>query len=134
MSMAHALEVRAPFLDHKVLEFSATIPSSLKLRGRTTKFLLKKSLAGEDPQEVLSRKKHGFTMPLAEWLRKDLREMVEDCLFSPRALQRGLFKATTLRSLWSRHLAQQNDYSHQLWLLMMLELWHREYLDSHVHH
>ena len=134
MSMAHALEVRAPFLDHKVLEFSATIPSSLKLRGRTTKYLLKQSLAGDVPPEVITRKKHGFTMPLAEWLRKDLREMVEECLFSPRAIQRGLFRTTSLRSLWCRHLSQQHDYSHQIWLLMMLELWHREYLDTHVHH
>ena len=132
MSMAHALEVRAPLLDHKVLEFSATIPSSLKLRGRTTKFLLKEALAGNVPQEVLTRKKHGFTMPLAEWLRKDLREMVEDCLFSPKAVQRGLFKTTAVTRLWNAHLSHQADYSAHIWLLMMFELWYREYLDSHV--
>jgi len=132
MSMAHALEVRAPLLDHKVLEFSATIPSALKLRGRTTKSLLKEALAGDIPEEILTRKKHGFTMPLAEWLRKDLREIVEDCLFSPRAVQRGLFQTPTVTKLWNDHLSKQIDYSAHIWLLMMFELWHREYLDNHV--
>ena len=129
MSMAHGLEVRAPILDHKVLEFTATLPSSLKLKGRTTKYLLKRVLEGRVPAEVMTREKHGFTMPMAEWLRGSLREMVEDCLFSPRSVQRGFFQQGVIRHLWGEHLVRKQDYSHHLWLLMNLELWHREYLD-----
>ena len=131
MSMAHALEVRAPLLDHKFLEFTATLPSSLKLQGRTTKVLLKRILDGRVPAEVTTRAKHGFTMPIAEWLRGDLRELVEDCLFSPRSVQRGLFNQAMVRTFWTDHRTERRDYSHHLWLLMIFELWHREYLDSH---
>jgi asparagine synthase (glutamine-hydrolysing) len=129
MSMAHALEVRAPLLDHKLLEFTATIPSSFKLKGRTTKYLLKQVMHKYLPARVLTRQKHGFTMPVGEWLKGPLRAMVEECLFSPRARQRGLFNPGAVRSLWATHLSGKQDYSHHLWMLLMLELWHREYLD-----
>lgn len=132
MSMAHGLEVRAPLLDHKLLEFTATLPTSLKLKGRTTKVLLKRTMAGRVPQQVLTRTKHGFTMPVADWLRKSLRELVEDCLFAPRTLQRGFFNPAFLKHLWAEHLNGRHDFSHHLWLLLMFELWHREYLDHHV--
>ncbi len=130
MSMAHALEVRAPLLDHKFIEFSATLPSSLKLNGRTTKYLLRRGLAGHVPDSVLTREKHGFTMPLAEWLRGPLRPMLEDTLLSPRATQRGLFHTRAIQDLCEAHVRQRQDYSHQLWQLLMLELWHQTYLDS----
>lgn len=130
MSMAHALEVRAPLLDHKFIEFSATLPPSLKLNGRTTKYLLRRGLAGHVPDSVLTREKHGFTMPLAEWLRGPLRPMLEDTLLSPRATQRGLFHTRAIQDLCQAHVRQRQDYSHQLWQLLMLELWHQAYLDS----
>jgi len=129
MSMAHALEVRAPLLDHKLLEFTATIPSSLKLKGRTTKYLLKEVMHKYLPSRVLTRPKHGFTMPVGEWLRGPLRGMVEDCLFSSRSVQRGFFNSGVIRHLWDEHLLRKQDYSHHLWLLINLELWHRAYLD-----
>lgn len=129
MSMAHALEVRAPLLDHKFIEFSATLPSTMKLREHTTKYLLRQSLRGHVPDGVLARKKQGFTMPLAAWLRGPLRSMVEDTVLSQRALQRGLFNGKALKDLWSAHLDRRCDNSHQLWQLFMLELWHQEYLD-----
>ncbi|MBS0151299.1 MAG: asparagine synthase (glutamine-hydrolyzing) [Nitrospira sp.] len=129
MSMAHALEVRAPLLDHKLVELSATLPSAMKLNGHTTKYLLRQSLRGHVPDSVLNRKKQGFTMPLAGWLRGPLRPMVEDTVLSQRAFQRGLFHRQALRDLWSAHLDHRADYSHQLWQLFMLELWHQEYLD-----
>ena len=130
MSMAHALEVRAPLLDHKFIEFSATLPSSLKLNGRTTKYLLRRGLAGHVPDSVLTREKHGFTMPLAEWLRGPLRPMLEDTLLSSRATQRGLFHTRAIQDLCEAHVRQRQDYSHQLWQLLMLELWHQTYLES----
>jgi len=132
MSMAHALEVRAPLLDHKLLEFTATIPSSLKLKGHTTKYLLKEVMRKHLPSRVFTRPKHGFTMPVGEWLKGPLRGMVEECLFSPRARQRGLFHPKAVQSLWSSHLSGKQDASHKLWMLLMFELWHREYLDHHV--
>ncbi len=132
MSMAHALEVRAPLLDHKLLEFTATIPSSFKLKGRTTKYLLKQVMRKYLPSRVLTRKKHGFTMPVGEWLKGPLRPMVEDCLFGSRARQRGLFNPRALKSLWANHHSGKQDYSHHLWMLLMFELWHRAYLDHHA--
>ena len=129
MSMAHSLEVRAPLLDHKLIEFTATLPSSLKLKRRTTKYLLKQVMRKYLPTDVLTRRKHGFTMPLRQWLKGPLREMVEDCLFSPVASQRGLFNGTFTRKMWSEHLSEKEDRSHQLWMLLMFELWHRQYLD-----
>lgn len=129
MSMAHSLEVRAPLLDHKLIEFTATLPSSLKLKGRTTKYLLKEVMRKYLPADILSRPKHGFTMPLGQWLKGPLREMVEDSLLGTIARQRGLFNGSFTKMLWSRHASGQEDYSHQLWMLLMFELWHRQYLD-----
>ena len=129
MSMAHSLEVRAPLLDHKLIEFTATLPSSLKLKRRTTKYLLKQMMRKYLPTDVLTRPKHGFTMPLRQWLNGPLREMVEDCLSGPIASQRGLFNRTFTQKIWSEHLSGKEDHSHQLWMLLMFELWHREYLD-----
>jgi asparagine synthase (glutamine-hydrolysing) len=130
MSMAHALEVRAPLLDHKFLEFTASLPASMKLNGGQTKVLLRRLIEGSIPPEVRNRKKHGFTMPLAEWLRGSLRELVEDILNSRCAVERGYFNPLYVRSLWDQHLNRKQDYAHHIWLLLMFELWHREYLDS----
>lgn len=132
MSMAHALEVRAPLLDHKFLEFTAGLPASMKLNGSQTKVLLRRLIEESIPPEVRNRKKHGFTMPLTEWLRGSLRELAEDTLYSRCAVERGYFNPQYVRSLWNRHLNGNQDYAHHIWLLLMFELWHREYLDSVV--
>jgi asparagine synthase (glutamine-hydrolysing) len=129
MSMAHSLEVRAPLLDHKLIEFTATLPSSLKLKRRITKYLLKEVMRKYLPSDILSRPKHGFTMPLGQWLKGPLREMVEDCLSCSTTRQRGLFNAKLTQALWSEHASGQVDHSHRVWMLLMLELWHRQYLD-----
>jgi len=131
MSMAHGLEVRSPLLDHKLLEFAATLPTGLKLKGQMTKVALRRVMKERVPREILTRRKQGFTMPVAEWLRKPLRAIVEDCLFAPRSIHRGLFNGAFLRRLWSDHLHKRRDYSQHLWLLMVFELWHRKYLDDH---
>lgn len=131
MSMAHALEVRAPLLDHKLIEFTATLPPSLKLKGKTTKYLLKQIMGNRLPSNVFTREKHGFTMPVGEWLRGPLSEMVEASLFSSVAQSRGLFNTKFVRSLWQNHLSRRADYSHHLWMLLMFELWCLRYLDAH---
>lgn len=134
MSMATSLEVRAPLLDHKVIEFAAQVPSDLKFRGRTSKYFLKRYLEGKVPRSVIHRQKMGFSIPLAEWLRGELRPIAEDLLFSQRAQARGYFVPERVRSLWESHQRKLRDHSSRLWGLMMLELWHRAFLDQIPEH
>lgn len=132
MSMAHGLEVRAPFLDHRVVEFIAALPSELKLRHRTTKFVLREAMRSFLPPEVLFKPKHGFEAPIGRWLRRELRESVEDILFSTRARQRGLFDPRAVRRLWADHLEGISNAGHRLWILLMLELWLQMFMDQPV--
>ena len=90
-SMACSLEARSPFLDYRLVEWAATLPEHLKLRGRTSKYLLKRAMADRLPPRVVQRRKAGFGVPVAEWLRGELRPMLEDLLLSPRFGQRGYF-------------------------------------------
>ena len=124
-SMAHALEVRSPLLDHTVVELAAGLPSALKLHGRQEKYLLAQVAAARLPASLLGRPKHGLTIPLARWLRHDWREVADDCLFSPTAHSRGLFEPKFVRSLWDGHQAGRDLHTHHLWLLVMVELWQR---------
>ncbi|MGH7398751.1 MAG: asparagine synthase-related protein, partial [Candidatus Rokuibacteriota bacterium] len=130
MSMASSLEVRAPLLDHKVIEFAARVPVDLKYRGWTSKYLLKRHLEGRVPREVIHRRKQGFDIPLAGWLRRELRPMAEDLLFSPRALGRGYLRPEALRRVWQGHQQGTRDASREVWTCMVLELWHRIFLDQ----
>jgi asparagine synthase (glutamine-hydrolysing) len=125
-SMAHALEVRSPLLDHTLVEFAAGMPSSLKLHGRQEKYLLARVAADRLPAALVGRPKHGLTIPLARWLRHEWRDVAEDCLFSSTAEGRGLFESKFVRALWEGHQAGKDLYTHHLWLLVMLELWHRQ--------
>jgi asparagine synthase (glutamine-hydrolysing) len=130
MSMATSLEVRAPLLDHKVVEFAASVSPDLKYRGSTSKYLLKRHLDGRVPNSAIHRPKQGFELPVAAWLRGNLREMAQDLLLSPRALGRGYVDPARVRVLWRRHLGRVQDHSAQLWMLMVLELWHRTFVDQ----
>jgi asparagine synthase (glutamine-hydrolysing) len=130
MSMAVSLETRPPLLDHKVVEFVATLPPRFKLKGFESKHILKKAAARLVPQEILSRKKQGFRLPIAEWLRSQLRGTAEDLLLGPTATRRGYFKKSELETLWRDHLSGHRDNAHQVWSLILLELWHRKYIDD----
>jgi asparagine synthase (glutamine-hydrolysing) len=130
MSMANGLEVRAPLLDHKVIEFAATVPPDLKYRGRESKYLLKRHLAGRVPRSVVHRPKHGFEIPLARWLRGELRDVAHDLLFAPRSLARGYFRPERVRVMWAEHQRGTRDQASGIWSLMMLELWHRTFVDQ----
>jgi asparagine synthase (glutamine-hydrolysing) len=132
MSMANSLEVRSPLLDHKLIEFAATVPPHLKFRGRTSKYLLKRHLEGRLPVSVIHRRKQGFEIPLVQWLRGELRGMAEELLLSPRALGRGYVRPEAVRALWERHQRGLRDHSAHLWALMVLELWHRTFVDRPV--
>jgi asparagine synthase (glutamine-hydrolysing) len=129
-SMGNALETRAPFLDHELLEFAAACPPGLKLRGTTGKFLVKKALEPHLPREVLYRRKMGFGMPVAEWFRGELGELAGDLLLSPRALQRGYFRREALERLFDEHRSLAQDHGYRLWTLLFLELWFREFVDG----
>lgn len=128
-SMANSLEARSPFLDHKVIEFAASLPGNLKTRGTTTKFLLKKVASRLVPPEAIYRRKWGFGMPIGRWLRSDLSELVNECLFTNRFYQRGLFEKSAIERLWREHQTATKDHTWKLWNLLMLELWYREFID-----
>jgi asparagine synthase (glutamine-hydrolysing) len=129
-SMAVSLEARSPFLDHHLMEFAASLPARYKLRGLTTKYLLKHALKGLLPAENLTRSKMGFGVPIRRWFRNELKSFLEDNILSGKALGRGYFKAEVVRHLVDEHTDGRRDYSHQLWTLLMLELWHQEFIDG----
>jgi len=128
MSMAHSLEARCPFLDHRLLEFAATIPPHLRFHGWTTKYILKRTLERLLPKEILWRRKQGFGVPIRAWFRDDLAELASDLLLSPRAVQRGYFDARALRALVQDHVTGRADHGEQLWMLVNLEVWHRVFV------
>jgi asparagine synthase (glutamine-hydrolysing) len=130
MSMACSLEVRAPLLDHKIIEFAASLPPRLKFRGSVSKFLLKRHVASRVPAADVHRRKQGFELPLATWLRGDLRETAHDLLFSTRASGRGYVRPEAVKQIWDAHQSGSRNQSSQLWALMVLELWHRQYMDT----
>ena len=124
MSMAHGLEVRAPFLDHRLVEMVARLPGRTKVPGAATKPLLRAALDGRIPKSAWDRPKHGFTAPISRWLGNGLRDCVEEKLFSPSSLGRELFDQKGLRRLWEDHLGGRGDHAHELWMLLMLETWY----------
>lgn len=124
-SMACSLEARSPFLDHRLVEFAASLPCSLKLRRGVSKFLLKRAMRGVLPDRILHRRKMGFGVPVGRWLRGELRPLLEETLFSPRALSRGYFRPEAVRQLVDRHVLGVRDETPWIWGLLMLELWHQ---------
>ena len=130
MSMAVSLEAREPLLDHKLLEFAATVPTSLKLKDGRGKYLLRKVLERRIPQEILERGKHGFEAPIGEWLRGPLAPMADALLSDGRLRDRGVFNDREVTRLWTEHRDGRADHRHRLWQLMMLELWFRQFIDK----
>jgi asparagine synthase (glutamine-hydrolysing) len=126
MTMANSLELRVPLLDHKMLEFAASIPESLKVRGLTTKYIFKEALAKRVPHEILHRKKAGFPVPYAQWLRTDLKDWVRSVILDSRSLSRGYFRRETIESL-IEHDAKFQTYPKEILSLVSLELWHRAF-------
>jgi asparagine synthase (glutamine-hydrolysing) len=110
------------------MEFAARLPVRLKMRGGQLKYLLKRTFADLLPKENVQRRKMGFGVPLGAWLLGELRAMTQETLFSTRALQRGYFQRKALERLFSEHLEARTDHSFVLWNLLMLELWHQEFL------
>ena len=129
-SMAHSLEARSPFLDHKVMEFAASLPADLKLKGMESKYLLKHTLSDIVPPEILKRRKMGFGVPLDVWFRNDLKEMAYDVLLDKKSVERGYFRKEYLVRLLDDHVSKRYDHSYRIWALLFLELWHRMFVDG----
>ncbi len=129
MSMLHSLEVRVPFLDHTLVEYGFSLPSHLKLRGKTTKWILKKAFADRLPGAIVRRRKHGFDVPVGEWFKGELREVIEDVASVNAVTRRGLFNPRRVQEIIKDHQDGKRDYNNHLWILLSLELWQRRYLD-----
>jgi asparagine synthase (glutamine-hydrolysing) len=129
-SMAHSLEVREPLMDHPLVEWLATLPSSLKVRGSEGKFLLKKAMEPHLPNDILYRPKMGFSVPLARWFRGPLRQRVRDAVLGPRLEMTGWFNRPYLEHLVDAHQSGARDYSASLWTLLMFESFLRQVLDG----
>ena len=129
MTMANSLELRVPLLDHKILEFAASLPANFKVRRFTTKYLLKKTLKDKLPKEILGRRKAGFPVPYQSWLRTEMREWLVDILLDRETLARGYFKKRCIERLISDD-ATRGGFSKELLSLATLELWHRAFLEK----
>ena len=128
-TMAVSWAARSPFLDHHVIEFAASLPQNLKLRRLTGKYLLKKVLRKLLPSENLTRRKMGFGVPIGHWFRGKMQPFLREVILSEKALGRGLFKPEAVKQLVDLHVRAERDYSHQLWTLLMLELWFNRFID-----
>jgi asparagine synthase (glutamine-hydrolysing) len=129
-SMAHSLEVRAPLLDYTLVEYVASLPLSLKVRDGTSKYIFRKLLERHLPPSVFAKRKQGFAVPKGAWFRGELRAAARERLLDPRALGRGYIRRGALEEMLAHHEAGRRDYSDWIWCLLVLEEWHRTFLDT----
>jgi asparagine synthase (glutamine-hydrolysing) len=129
-TMAYSVEARSPFLDHHVMEFAAALPADLKLRGTNGKRLLKSALRGVIPDAVLDRPKMGFGVPLPRWFREDLRDLPGEILLDSGARTRTYVRREAVEQMIREHHEKTADHSLRLWVLLQLEHWHREVVES----
>jgi asparagine synthase (glutamine-hydrolysing) len=125
-SMAHSLEVRAPILDHKVMELTASMPSSLKLQGMNSKYIFKKALKELLPETVLQRRKMGFAVPLAQWFRNDLKELAASAIFGRNGST--FLNESTVKRLWQEHQSGLRNRATELWTILMFRVWEHQFL------
>ncbi len=129
MSMAASIESRVPFLDHKLVEYTAKMPTKMKLRGRETKWILREAMKGILPEEILTRSKMGFPVPVGNWFRNEFRHIVEENVLSERTLQRGIFNADFVKQIVAEHNAGAN-HDERIWFLVNFEMWQRRFIDG----
>ncbi|HEX3660846.1 MAG TPA: asparagine synthase (glutamine-hydrolyzing) [Acidobacteriaceae bacterium] len=131
MTMANSIELRVPFLDHKLLEFAASLPENLKVRGLTTKYIAKRALASRIPEPILKRRKAGFPVPFGSWLRTDMKNFVYDVLLDRTTLERGYFNRACIEGLLQAN-TESGAGAKEVLSLLTLELWHRAFLSSNA--
>ena len=124
--MANSIELRVLLLDHRLLEFAATLPTRFKVRRFSTKYIAKKVLGGRVPSEILNRRKTGFPVPYSSWFRTDLRDWLSDISLDRTTLSRGYFQKKAIEHLLAEHL-RSGQYSKEIFSLATLELWHRSF-------
>jgi len=129
-SMMVSLEARVPFLDHQLVEFAASVPPHLKMKGNATKHLLKRVAERLLPHEVIHRPKQGFAVPIESWVRREWSEMSHELVLGGRALARRNFNPRFLNRIMTEHRCGRRDHSATIWALMVLELWFREMIDD----
>ncbi len=129
MSMANSLETRAPILDYRVVEYAATIPANLKLKDKESKYILKTTMERLLTDETLYRKKMGFSVPLANWFRNEIKQIAESKLFSANNGLSQFFKPDEVKTIWQQHQSSERDYSSELWSMLAFELWWARYID-----
>ena len=132
MSMATSIESRVPFLDHRLVELCASMPSHLKLRGRTGKWVLRNVMRGVLPEAILTRPKMGFPVPLKAWFADSFNRMAGEILLDESTRRRGLFAPACVERILGEHKERRRDFSNHIWLMMNIELWARMFLDSPV--
>ena len=130
MTMAASIELRVPFLDHKLVEFAFSLPSSAKVTMRHSKYIFKKYAEKVIPKKIVYRKKRGFPVPIKQWLRGELFSVVYDLLLSSKAKNRGFFDAKYIQKMLERHASGYEDLSKNIWNLVILELWMRSFIDE----
>jgi len=130
MSMGASIEARVPFLDHKLVEFAARLPQHLKVSGLRSKIVLKRLAERYIPQETIYRRKVGFTVPLTRWFAGPWRGLINDVLLSDRCLDRGYYNADVVRGIVSDHVQRRVDREQGIWLMLVLEIWHRLFVDD----
>jgi asparagine synthase (glutamine-hydrolysing) len=129
MSMAASIESRVPFLDHKLVEFTAQMPERMKIRGRDTKWILREAMKGILPAEILRREKMGFPVPIGNWFRREFRNVVDEYVLSERSLSRNIFNSNYVREIVARHNAGEN-HDERIWFLVNFEIWQRQFIDG----
>jgi asparagine synthase (glutamine-hydrolysing) len=130
MSMACSLEIRSPFVDPRMVEFAAALPDRMKVRGRKLKYLLRRVAERYLPREITRRPKQGFGFPVGQWMRRDLKALVESRLGDSRLVAHGVFRPEAIARLLEEHMGGRVDHSYRLWLLLNLEIWHEIYIDG----
>ena len=128
--MAVGLEVRAPFLDHELVEFANALPASYKLKRLKTKYILKKLMADKLPKEIVSRTKKGFGMPVASWLRNELKDFTLDLLSPERLKRQGIFNPAFVSQLLNEHFTAKKDHRKLLWTLLVFQMWQEKWYNN----
>jgi asparagine synthase (glutamine-hydrolysing) len=130
MSMAASIESRVPFLDHPLVEWVSKLPHSLKLRGVTTKWILREAMKNRLPAPILARRKMGFPVPVGTWFRGEWRGLLDEYVTGGRAMERGLFDPASVQRLAAEHQSGMRNHSERLWALLTLEMWQRIFIDG----
>jgi asparagine synthase (glutamine-hydrolysing) len=130
MTMAHSLESRAPLIDHRVVEFAASIPANMKLRGNQTKHMLRKVASRYLPDQVVKLEKQGFRFPLGVWFRADLKAFLRSLFRQSRFVELGIFEQSYIDTLLDEHIGGKVDHNYRIWILLNLEIWYRLYFEG----